>query len=142
MVDWDLVLRKLADLDQYLDQVGEYRGISVEEYRRDWKIQRIVERTLQMAIETCVDVATHVIADLRLRVPATYAEAFEILAEAGLLEPDLEQAMVRMTGFRNVIVHEYTRVDAAIVVRVLRDDLDDLARFRLAALAWRPGPSG
>ena len=133
---------KLADLDQYLDQVGEYRGISVEEYRRDWKIQRIVERTLQMAIETCVDVATHVIADLRLRIPATYAEAFEILAEAGLLEPDLEQAMVRMTGFRNVIVHEYTRVDAAIVVRVLRDDLDDLARFRQAALAWRPGPAG
>ena len=141
MVDWDLVLRKLADLDQYVDQLGEYRGITVEEYRRDWKTQRIVERTLQMAIETCVDVATHVIADLRLRVPATYAEAFEILGEAGLLEPDLEQAMVRMTGFRNVIVHEYTRVEAAIVVKILRDDLDDLVRFRDAALAWRSHPS-
>lgn len=33
MVDWDLVARKLADLDQYLGQLGEYRGITAEETR-------------------------------------------------------------------------------------------------------------
>jgi uncharacterized protein YutE (UPF0331/DUF86 family) len=80
VVDRELLLRKLADLDQYLAQVSEFRDTSVEEYRRDWKVQRIVERTLQMAIEVCVDVANHVIADRGLRVPATYAEAFEVLA--------------------------------------------------------------
>lgn len=85
MVDRDLLLRKLADLEQYLDQVSEYRDITVERYRGDWKTQRIVERTLQMAIEVCVDVVNHVIADRGLRVPATYAEAFEVLGEAGLL---------------------------------------------------------
>lgn len=106
MVDRDLILRKLADLQQYLEQVFEYRGVSVDEYRRDWKIQRIVERTLQIAIEACVDVATHIIADRGLRVPATYAEAFEVLGEAGLLDGALQAAMVRMAKFRNVIVHE------------------------------------
>ena len=136
MVDRDLVLRKLADLDQYLTQVSEYRGIGVQEYRTDWKIQRIVERTLQMAIEVCVDVANHVIADRGLRVPATYAEAFEVLAEAGLLPARDRDAMVRMVGFRNVVVHEYARVDAAIVVRVLREGLDDLARFGTTARRW------
>ncbi|MBI5627629.1 MAG: DUF86 domain-containing protein [Candidatus Rokubacteria bacterium] len=137
MVDRDLILRKLADLDQYLAQVSEYRGITVDEYRRDWKVQRIVERTLQMAIEVCVDVATHVIADRGLRVPATYAEAFDVLGEGGLLDPGLRAEMVRMAGFRNVLVHEYTRVDPEIVVRILQGHLDDLARFRTAALAWR-----
>ncbi len=63
MVDRDLILRKLAELQQYFEQVSEYRGVSVDEYRRDWKIQRIVERALQIAIEACVDVATHIIAD-------------------------------------------------------------------------------
>lgn len=106
MVDRDLIFRKLADLQQYLEQVSEYRGVSVDEYRRDWKIQRIVERTLQIAIEACVDVATHIIADRGLRVPATYAEAFEVLGEAGLLDGALQAAMVRMAKFRNVIVHE------------------------------------
>ena len=87
VVDRDLILRKLGDLDQYLVQVSEYRGITVERDREDWKIQRIVERTLQLAIEVCLDIANHVIADRGLRVPATYAEAFAVLGEAGLLDP-------------------------------------------------------
>ncbi len=137
MVDPDLILRKLADLDQYLAQVSEYRGVTVAEYRRDWKIQRIVERTLQMAIEACVDVASHIIADRGLRVPATYAEAFEILGEAGLLDAALTAQMVRMAGFRNVLVHDDARVDAEVVVGILAGRLDDLARFRTTAVAWR-----
>lgn len=136
MVDPDLLLRRLADLDLYLAQVSEYRGISVEQYRADWKIQRIVERTLQMAIEVCVDVANHVIADRGLRVPATYVEAFDVLAEVNLLSGAERAAMGRMVGFRNVIVHEYARIEAEIVVRILREHLGDLARFGVVARGW------
>jgi len=136
VVDRDLVLRKLADLDQYLGQLSEYRNVTVEQYRGDWKTQRIIERTLQMAIEVCLDVATHAIADRELRVPTTHAEAFEILSEAGLLDPALKDVMVRAGKFRNLIVHEYARVDAAMVVRILQEDLTDLARFKTAALGW------
>ncbi len=46
MVDKALILRKLTELETYLKQVKEYSGISVEQYQADWKIQRIVERTL------------------------------------------------------------------------------------------------
>jgi uncharacterized protein YutE (UPF0331/DUF86 family) len=136
VVDRDLVLRKLAELDEYLGQISEYRDVGLDAYRRDWKTQRIVERTLQIAIETCVDVATHVIADRGLRVPTTYAEAFEVVGEAGLLDASLRDSMIQMARFRNVLVHEYARVNAAIVVRILRERLGDLAGFRTAALGW------
>ena len=136
MVDQTLIRRKLADIEQYVGQLAEYGHISAEEYTADWKTQRIVERTLQIAIETCLDVAEHVIADRRLRVPATYAEAFEILGEVGLLDPSLRDAMVRMAGFRNVLVHEYARIDPGIVVDVLCHRLHDFGRFRDAALGW------
>jgi uncharacterized protein YutE (UPF0331/DUF86 family) len=131
-----LILRKLADLDQYLDQVSEYRNITVEEYRKDWKTQRIVERTLQLAIEVCLDIANHVIADRRLRVPATHAETFTVLAEAGLLDSAQRDAMIRMSGFRNLIVHEYARIDPDMVLRTLREHLGDFTRFKTAVLAW------
>lgn len=136
MVDRDLILRKLADLDQYVSQVSEYRGITVEDYRGDWKIQRIVERTLQLAIEVCLDIANHVIADRNLHVPTTYAEAFEVLAEAGLMDSGQRDAMIRMSGFRNLIVHEYARIDPAMVLRILREHLVDFARFKTAVLGW------
>jgi len=136
VVDRDLILRKLADLDQYVSQVSDYRAVTVEEYRRDWKTQRIVERTLQIAVEVCVDIATHVIADRALKVPTTYADAFDILADAGLLEPALRDAMIRMTQVRNILVHQYAAVDPVIVVRILRETLQDFTRFRAAALTW------
>lgn len=130
MVDRDLILRRLANLDIYLEQLAPYRGIDAGAYQQDWKTQRIVERTLHLAIETCMDVADHLVADRRLRVPETGAESFEILADADLLPRDLGRALALMVGFRNILVHDYTRLDPAIVIRVLRMDLADLERFR------------
>ena len=136
MVDGDLLRRKLAELSEYVTQVSEYRDLTVERYRADWKTQRIVERTLQMAIEACLDVASHVLTDRGLRAPSTYAETFEVLVQAELMSPDLGRVMIEMTGFRNVVVHEYTRVDAEVVIRILRERLEDFRRFETAALGW------
>ncbi len=136
MVDRELLLRKLADLAQYVSQASEYTDLRAEDYRRDWRTQRIVDRTLQLAIEVCADVASHVISDRGLRAPDTYADAFEVLGEAGLLEPVLRESLVRMARFRNVLVHDYTRIDPEIVVRVLRENLGDLAAFGRVAGTW------
>jgi uncharacterized protein YutE (UPF0331/DUF86 family) len=135
MVDRDLVLRRLTTLEAYLEQLGPYRSIDIESYRQDWRTQRIVERTLHLAIETCMDVADHVVADRRLRVPETGAESFEILTEANLLPRALGASLASMVGFRNILVHDYTRLDPAIVMRVLQTDMVDLSRFREAVLA-------
>lgn len=133
-MDRDLLLRKLADLDQYVAQVAEFQDVTPEEYRRDWKTQRIVERTLQMAIEACLDVANHLVADRQLRVASSYAEIYDVLGEAGLLEDRLRKTMIRMARFRNILVHDYERIDPAVVIRILREDLDDFRRFREAVL--------
>jgi len=136
VVDRDLLRRKLAELSEYATQASEYRDLTVERYRADWKTQRIVERTLQMSIEVCLDVASHVLTDRGLRAPSTYAETFEVLVQAGLMSSDLGRVMIEMTGFRNVIVHEYVRIDADMVIRILRKHLADFGRFETEALRW------
>ena len=74
MVDKPLILRKLTELDEYLEQTREFLSITLEEYSRDWKAQRIVERTLQMMIETCADIANHIISDRGYRIPDSYGD--------------------------------------------------------------------
>jgi len=61
LVDKNLVMRKLADLEQYLDQIREFSKITQRTYASEWKTQRVVERTLQMMIEVCADIAAHVV---------------------------------------------------------------------------------
>ena len=130
MVDRDLVRRRLALLDQYLAQLAPYAALDLATYESDWKTQRIVERTLHLSIETCMDLADHVVADRKLRVPDTGAEAFEILAEAQVLPQELGRSLATMVGFRNILVHDYTKLDPAVVLRVLGHDVQDLVRFR------------
>ena len=134
LVDRPLLLRKLAELEEYLGQMREFSSLTTEAYAGNWKTQRIVERTLQMMIELCSDISGHIIADQQLRVPVTYADAFRSLSEAGLLTPELCVLMEKMARFRNIIVHDYARINAAIVVTILRENLDDFLLYRDAIL--------
>jgi len=134
VVDKTLILRKLAELEEYLGQVKEYATMTVERYSKDWKAQRVVERTLQMMIEICADVAGHIVSDKGYRVPATYADTFRVLHENGLLNKELFETMEKMARFRNIIVHHYDKVDAEIVIGILKKDLKDLSAYKDAII--------
>jgi uncharacterized protein YutE (UPF0331/DUF86 family) len=108
----------------------EYSTITVKEYSKDWKIQRIVERTLQMMIELCVDIINHVIADKKYRVPTSYGDTFQVLEEEGLISDEQCNTMKKMAQFRNIIIHHYDKVDETIVVNILRQNLKDFLEYR------------
>jgi uncharacterized protein YutE (UPF0331/DUF86 family) len=135
MVDRQLVFRKLSELEEYQKQLGEFRRLTVKQYRSDWKTQRIVERTLQMMIETCLDVANHLVADRGYRVPVSYADVFKALEENKVLGRALAGRMEKMAKFRNVLVHQYEQVDPQIVVGVLKKSLGDFTEFKKAVIA-------
>ena len=44
--------------------------------------------------------------------------------------------MEKISKFRNVIVHNYDRVDAEIVVDILRNQIDDFNKYRDAIITW------
>jgi len=136
MVDGTLMLKKLAQLEEYVTQIEEYQAISVEQYKNDWKLQRIIERTLQMMIETCVDIAGHIISDSKFRIPDSYADSFRVLSENKIIATDLCKTMEQISKFRNVIVHHYDRVDAEIVVGILRKRINDFNSFKDAVVNW------
>ena len=135
LVDKTVVLRKLSELETYRKQLGEFSEVSLQDYRADWKTQRIVERTLQMMIETCADIANHILSDRGMRAPTGYADTFKVLFENGVIASELCDTMEKMAKFRNVVVHQYESVDAEIVITILRKHLQDFARYEEAVLA-------
>ena len=134
MVDETLILRKLSELDEYNKQINEYEKITVAQYSDDWKIPRIIERTLQMMIETCVDIASHIIADKGYRVPKSYSDTFKVLHEEKIVSSKLFNSLEKMAKFRNIVVHHYDKVDAKIVVGILKKDLKDFMGYRDAVI--------
>ena len=107
LVDTLLIQRKLSEIDEYLKQIKEYQDISISDYRKHWKVQRVVERTLHLTIETCIDIANHIVSDNGLRPPMTYADTFLVLEEGGIINKTLSLSLQKMARFRNIIVHRY-----------------------------------
>ena len=130
MVDKRLIGRKLAEMETYLGQISEFANISVSAYKKDWKTQRVVERTLQMLIELCIDIANHMISDKGMRVPTGYADSFKVLMENKIISKNLFVTMEKMAKFRNLIVHQYEKTDPAIVVSILHKNLNDFEKYK------------
>jgi uncharacterized protein YutE (UPF0331/DUF86 family) len=124
--------RKIAQMEMYLGQVKEYSKVSLPSYKSEWKTQRIVERTLQILVELCIDMANHIISDEKMRLPEAYADTFKVLMENGVIDKGLWSRMERMAKFRNVVVHQYEKIDPAIVVSILRKNLNDFEKYKRA----------
>lgn len=136
MVDKRLIGRKLAQIDTYLKQIREYSKISLVQYKKEWKLQRVVERTLQILIEVCLDIANHIISDKGMRLPTGYADTFKVLAENKVINKNLFKTLEMMAKFRNVVVHQYETIDPTIVVSILHRNLGDLERYKKVVIQY------
>ena len=136
MTDLDLVEKKLAFIESC---VSELRRLAVaENIDTDVKERRFVEHTLQLAIQACLDAASHVVSDDRLGEPNTNQELFRLLAQAGRLTQDLARSLSAAAGFRNVLVHGYAEVDSRVTRDVLDHHLDELLEFARVMRLPRP----
>lgn len=127
MTDRDLVAKKLARIATCLH---ELRTLAApERLRIDVREERFVERTLQIAIQSALDVASHVVSDERLGEPETNRALFRLLARTGAISEELASRLAEMAGFRNVLVHGYDEIQIDIVEDVVRNHLGDLDDF-------------
>lgn len=133
MLDRDRILAKIDELDGYL---GELRQVAPATFRAYQAIEkkRACERLLQIAIEAVIDICGLLVAGLRLGLPAEEDDLFERLAAASILSNEVIAKLRSMRGLRNILVHEYGRVDDRIVFDVIRNELGDFDAFREAVL--------
>jgi uncharacterized protein YutE (UPF0331/DUF86 family) len=132
-VDSDVIDAKLRELSRRLRRVEAKQPASVKQLAADEDLQDILTRNLELAIQTCIDIAFH-LCGARGVVPTTAADAFAKLAKHGQIERSLAERLQRAVGFRNVLAHEYTEVDWTIVMRVVRTGTRDLAAFGKAVV--------
>ena len=125
----DILRSKIRSLSRSLDRVRAKLPPSAESLATDLDAQDIVVVNLQRAVQQAVDIATHVIADRGLPAPADMAQSFLQLHEKGWISAATAEALKRATGFRNISVHEYQKIDWTKVYRIGAEHLDDFRRF-------------
>ena len=135
-IDTDRVIEFLRLISADVQDLREKAQTAKDAYLQTRDVQAIVERRLQTAIESCLNIGNHLIARLGLRAPQDYGDVFRILREAHILPLELAQAMVDMARFRNLLVHLYWQLDYERIYDSLQDRLASLEAFASHIGRW------
>lgn len=127
-----LVTRKLAALRDHIERMRRRRPARLEDLKPDLDLQDAIAMSLLVAVQTALDIALHFVAEEGVGVPASYAEAFTIIEQKGLVPADVAERLRRMAALRNRIAHGYASVDFGKIWAELPDGLEAFDAFARA----------
>lgn len=128
VVNKDKIEQRLMKLEQTIRKLKHIANHTWDEYSKNEGLKDRAERNLQLAAQACIDIANHIVADSGFRAPSGYGEAFIILMEEGIIPGKLAERMRMIAGFRNILVHDYLKIDDQAVYASL-SNLNDLTEF-------------
>lgn len=125
-----MIRARLEKLRGYLQTLEAVQKNDLATFKRDPFIHGAAERYLHLSIECLLDIGNHLIADRGYRKPESYGEILQILSEEGVIPEELFRHLEGMAAFRNVLVHDYLKLDLDRVYQVIKERLryfDELA---------------
>lgn len=131
-MDRDLIEEKLEILRRCIKRIEDKCPDTSKDLAKDADLQDIVSLNLTRAVQICVDIASHIIADTEAKPPDTMAGAFMTLADIKIITPELAEQMRKAVGFRNIAVHNYQEIDWEIVFSICSDNVADFRAFAKA----------
>lgn len=133
----DVSLNKAAIIERSIRRMRE-------EYNADPALQNYTHLdaltlNIERACQAAIDLAMHVVAAEHLGIPQSSAESFTLLEQAGKVEAALTSRLAGMTGFRNIAIHQYQKLDLDIIHHIMRDGYQDFIDL-CTALGLRISP--
>ncbi len=125
----EIILNKKIGIERCISQIRAYYAMASDApFESDYLKQDAIAMNMQRIAELTIDIANHLIKSKKLGLPQDSADAFALLHRANIISADMMKGMKGMVGFRNVLVHEYQRMDLSImkdvIERHLREPLD------------------
>jgi uncharacterized protein YutE (UPF0331/DUF86 family) len=136
MVNANVVTAKLRDLADSVDRVRSHCPAEASVLADDRDALDLVSFNLMLAVQTCADIVSHLIADEGWPPAPNVAESFRLLHEKGILSEPVAAALGKAVSLRNQIAHGYSKIDVARVHWAAVHGLADLERFAAEVSAW------
>ena len=136
VVDRALLAAKIATVRDAVARVRAVLPPDAGTFKDDRTAREVVILNLFVALQACLDLAAHWLADEGWEVPQRYPDFFVALAEHGVLPRDLATRLAAASGLRNLVAHQYGVLDWTRIHAIASFELQDLERF-CAELASR-----
>lgn len=127
-------VRILTKVDEMIKYVEELQNMlpGQEDYLHDLIRRRACEKTIEVAIESLIDVCAMIVSAQQFGLPETEENILDMLIEKKVLSRKLGEKLKDMKGFRNILIHRYGNVDDEIVYLNLSSHMNDFYEFENA----------
>jgi len=129
VVDSALLAVKIAAIRDATARVRAVLPGSVEAFTADRTAREVVTLNLFVAIQSCLDLATHWVADAGWEMPGAYADVFTALARHHVIPDELATRLAGAAAFRNLVAHQYGVLEWRRVYALATAELADLDTF-------------
>ncbi|MBE3097791.1 MAG: DUF86 domain-containing protein [Planctomycetes bacterium] len=140
MVARDVVAAKAGRAHGWLNDGAPVLLGPLEAFKTDRAIRDLSVFYLFLAIQECIDLAAHWVADEGWGAADDAGSAFDILADRGVVERDVATALRAAAGLRYRIAHGYAMLDYERVHREAQAGIPALRSFLAAATSAAIAP--
>lgn len=129
MVDLEIVKSRIISIQQMLEVLRRHQKASIQDFLSSRDAQLTVERALFLAIQSLLDLGSHILADKGIQDIADYRDVILKLGQTKTLPPFFAESIADMAGFRNRLIHEYEDMDPKRIYEFLQNRLGDFEEF-------------
>lgn len=135
MINPDIIKERLQEIDENLKILAELKKLSKEKFKSDPKIFKLAERCLEVSIQALLDIAHHIIAANNMMRPRDNKDVLGIIAAQKIIPRDFAKRIEPMVGLRNILIHEYLKIDPERIYNHLQY-LQDFRAFQKHILTY------
>ncbi len=128
-INRELITNKILDIEKSLSLLNNIAKTPLDEFLADQILVSGAKYQLILAVEAAQSICNHLAARVAREAPQSYADCFRILGESGVITKELAGKLASMARFRNLLVHQYGKVNDSIVYDILKNDITDLDRY-------------
>lgn len=119
---------KIKEIEEFLAQLNDLMPLSLKEYTENIEKKSTGERFAEKIIEALTDLAFLTIKYKKLEMPVDDIDAFNILLKNKIINNKLAAKLEDAKGMRNIIAHQYGKIDDKIVFHALTEELEKDAK--------------
>ncbi|MEM9053571.1 MAG: DUF86 domain-containing protein [Bacteroidota bacterium] len=130
----EVIIQKVARIERCLVRIrDEYQRTDLP-FLENFSAQDAAILNMQRACEQVFDITNYIVRVKGWGSPSSRSEAIDALIVHSAISKELGALLKKMVGFRNLAIHEYQKIDMAVLTTIIEERLIDFEEFNRSVL--------
>ena len=129
-ITYNKIISKFNRLDEYYKILQEIKKINEKSFVNDFHFYGLAERYLQLSIEIILDIGKLLINEKDLSRAESNQNIFDVLKDNHIISDKLHNQLFGVANFRNILVHDYEKIDRKKIYHNLQNEIDQFIQFK------------